>query len=219
MNYPNNPEAVKAHQAAFLTGLKKRTDYTSYTIERVEVLVGPRVFPPATDTKLLAAHTKIKPGDRFFEATTGSGIITVIAGLQGGEGVAVDINPDAVANANDNFHKHGLKVEAIESDLFDQVPAQKFDHIFANGPYFEGDLTEPLEASFYGAYRFVERLFSVAPRYLAPQGRILLTFAEWGELEHAEQSMTKNGFQFEVIDKRNSDDGQRTYRLYEAVLR
>lgn len=107
----------------------------------------------------------------------------------------------------------------MKAIYFNNIPHHKFDHFFANGPYFEGEVTEPLEAAFYGAHRFVDRLFSTAPQYLAPNGRILITFAEWGELSHTEQAMVKNGFKFEVIDKRNSEDDQRTYRLYEARLK
>lgn len=211
----NDLEAAKAHQSKFLEELKAKKEPYIVTVEGVDIVVNPGVFPPVTDSHLLASHIKVWPEQRVLDLTTGCGVFGVIAGLQKATGLAVDLNPRAVVNANENFRRFHVDFEAIKSDLFDEVSPQQFDLIFANGPYTEGEVTEPLQLAFYGARRFLTRVFTEAPRFLSLQGRILMTFAEWGDLEFFERTAVSNGFDIRVVDKRNSDN-QRMYRLYEV---
>lgn len=213
----SDQEAARAHQIQFLEELKSRREPYIVTVQGVDIVVNPNVFPPVTDSQLLAAYIKIKPGDSILDLTTGSGVFAVLAGLQGATGIAVDLHPDAVKNANDNFRRFGVDIEAIQSDLFQEVPKEEFDWIFANGPYAEGEVTHPLQLAFYGARSFQEKVFSQAPNYLKPEGKILITFAEWGDVEQFERLAGKNGFNFKVIDKKSSGN-QRVYRLYEMRL-
>lgn len=214
----NNLEAAKAHQAEFLKELRAIKEPYTVNVNGLDIVVHPGVFPPVTDSQLLASHIRVSSGDRVLDLTTGSGVFAVIAGLQGATGLAVDLNPAAVVNAKENFKHFVVTMEAIESDLFDNVPQERFDYIFANGPYTEGEATEPLQLSFYGAKRFLTKLFSETPSYLKPQGRILITFAEWGELDFFETTAYKNGFTLEVLDRKWSDN-RRVYRLYEARVK
>lgn len=133
---------VRIHQRAFLAQSKFRLKPVLYKVQGVEIMVNPGVFPPATDTKLLAAHIKVIPGARTLDLTTRSGVFSVIAGLQGATGIAVDINPQAVKNAKENFLKHNVNMQALESDLFSNVVEEQFDQIFANGPIFEGRISD-----------------------------------------------------------------------------
>src|SRR3972149_8645594 len=183
----NDMEAARTHQTQFLEELKSRGEPYVVTVQGIDIVVNPNVFPPVTDSQLLATHIQTKPGDRILDLTTGSGVFAVIAGLQGATGIAVDLHFDAVRNANENFKRFEVQMKAIESDLFQKVPKEKFDWIFANGPYTEGEITHPLQLAFYGAESFQRGLFSRAPNYLKPSGKILVTFAEWGDIEQFER--------------------------------
>lgn len=213
----NDLEAAKAYQRDFLEDLKARREPYTVAINGVDIVVYPGVFPPVIDSELLASHIHVKSGDRILDLTTGSGVLAVIAGLQGATGIAVDINPTAVENANANFNHYQLQMKAFRSDLFENVPHDTYDYIYVDGPYTEGKITESLEYSFYGARGFLTRLFSEASRFLNPQGKILITFAEWGEVDFLESTAAKNGFLLKVVDKKISSH-KRVYRLYEAVL-
>lgn len=214
-------EDVRAHQRAFLEALQARTEPYSVAVRGVQLIVFPGVFPPTTDSNLLAEYIVITPGDRLLDLTTGCGTIAVIAGLQGASGVAVDINPKAVSNVEENFRRFRVPMTAIQSDLFSNVPRERFDLIVANGPYIEaeGEIIDPLEHAFYGARRYIRALFRGAPAYLKPRGRMLFPFAEWGELRFFEDTVLASGFASKVLGKRTSADGQRTYRLYELRLK
>lgn len=153
-----------------------------------------------------------------MDLTTGSGIFSVVAGLQEATGIAVDINPEAVKNAEENFLRYGAKMEAVQSDLFEKVPNQHFDQIFVNGPFFEGDVNDSLDYACYGSRVFLERLFSGARAYLKPAGKILIVLSEWSDLEFFEKTVKKNAFKSSLRDTRKSDDGERKYRLYEVEI-
>lgn len=207
-------EDIRKHQQAFLEKEKLRKIPTFYTIQGVEIKVNPGVFPPATDSRLLAVNIQVSPAIRTLDLTAGSGIFSVIAGLQGATGIAVDVNPVAVKNAEENFLRYAVKMEAVQSDLFEKVPNQQFDQIFVNGPFFEGDINDPLDYACYGARIFLDRLLSGARTYLKPSGRIQIVLSEWSDLEFFEKTVKKNGFKSSLRDTRKSDDGERKYRLY-----
>lgn len=209
---------IRKHQKAFLYKAKARKEPVVFNVEGIEVIVNPNVFPPATDTKLLVANIHAKKGERTLDLTTGSGSAAIAAGLQGANGLAIDINPDAVKNANQNFKRHNIQMEAIESNLFENVSEEQFDQMFANGPFFEGDITDPMDYACYGAKAFIEDLFSGVNKYLKKDGKLLIVMSAWSDLDHFEEIAKKNGLKTSMIGTRKSDDEERTYHLYEVRI-
>lgn len=211
-------ENIRKHQKAFLDKVKARKTPIHFVVEGIEVIVHPNVFPPATDTKLLIANIHAKKGERILDITTGSGLAAIAAGLQGASGVAVDINPDAVKNANQNFKKHNVNMKAIESNLFHAVSPEKFDQIFANGPFFEGEIINPLDYACYGAQTFIENLFSGIKTYVKNDGKLLIVMSAWSNLDHFEKTAQRNKLTTALVATKKSDDGERTYNLYEVKV-
>lgn len=152
-----------------------------------------------------------------MDLTTGSGVFSIIAGLQGASGIAVDINPKAVKNAQENCLKYGVNIQVIQSDLFDKVPKEQFDYIFVNGPFFEGNIKDPLDYACYGARDFIERLFSEVKAYLKQRGRVLIVLSAGSDLKHFQETVRKNKLISNLISTKNSDDDQRIYYLYEVT--
>ena len=209
---------IRKHQKAFLDKAKERKEPVDFIIEGIKISVNPNVFSPATYTKLLVANIHTKKGERILDLTTGSGVAAVAAGLQGASGLAIDINPDAVKNANQNFKKHKINMRAIQSNLFENVPKQQFNQIFANGPFFEGDIIDPMDYACYGAEAFIEGLFFGIKGYLKKDGKLLIVMAAWSNLKHFEQTAKKYGLSTRFLTSRKSDDGERTYNLYEVKV-
>ena len=213
-----NVHNIQKHQKAFLDTAKARKEPVDFVIEGIKITVNPNVFSPATDTKLLVANIHTKKGERILDLTTGSGVAAVAAGLQGATGLAIDINPSAVKNANQNFSKHNVGIEAIESNLFEHVPNEQFDQVYANGPFFEGDIIDPMDYACYGAKDFIEGLFSGIKGYVKKDGKLLIVMAAWSNLKHFEETAKNNGLSTCLITSRNSDDGKRTYNLFEVKV-
>jgi len=210
--------SVRANQADFLRRLKAKTEPYTVEIEGIKLIIFPSVFPPTTDTRLLARHIHTKPGDRVLDLTCGSGVFSVLAGLQGAAGNANDLNPAAVRNAQENISRYGLDFNVTEGDLYTNIPQETFDYIYSNGPYIEGAVHEPLELAFFGAKKYITGLFEGAKSRLASNGKMLITFAEFGDTAFFESSALENGFEHNVIDSVTSSDSRRTYRLYELSL-
>lgn len=74
---------------------------------------------------------------KFLEIGTGSGAVALslkkmfpLAKI-----TATDISAEALEIASENAKKHRLEVEFLQSDLFTDIPEQKFDVIVTNLPY------------------------------------------------------------------------------------
>ena len=210
--------AVRAHQTEALSRFRAWEYPYTVQIAGLTLVVHEGVIPPTgTDTTLVVRNLAPGDGRRLLELTTGTGIVSVCAGRLGWTGVACDLNPLAVANATANFSAHDVAFTAMGSDVFSGVPAATFDLIVANPPYLDGPVGDPLEHAFFGSTHFVEELFAGAPGHLTPAGSLLIAFAEWGDIEHFEQTGATGGFVCDVIDSLASDDGDRVYRLYRCV--
>ncbi len=113
--------------------------------------VTPDVLIPRPETEFLvvtlldlaAERKKAADGSapiRICDVGTGSGIIAIAAAVHLPEArlLAVDVCPKALDVARGNARRHGVddRIEFIQSDLFEAVPADRlFDFVVSNPPY------------------------------------------------------------------------------------
>jgi release factor glutamine methyltransferase len=142
----------------------------------------PVIFPGAGKQADLVVHR----GERFLELGSGTGVFSVLAALAGADTVvAVDINPDAVANTRDNAERHGVTntVKALEGDMFLPLNrCQQFDVIFFNIPFCHRncdikDLTMLGRSLFDPEHDLLHRYLKEGHAYLAPGGRMMLGYS------------------------------------------
>jgi len=100
--------------------------------------------------------------------------------------LAVDVNPVAVAAARGNVESNGFgdRITVAESDVFDNVSGS-FDLIVFDPPYrwfAPADLRERGTAD--ENYSALTRFFSEVGDYLAPAGRIILSFGTTGDIDY-----------------------------------
>ena len=136
----------------------------------------PEVYNPEEDSYLLLSVVDVAEGDRFLEIGSGSGLIAVHAAKAGAVVTATDINPHAIACTRRNALKNGVRVEVVESDLFEKVPGL-FDTIVFNPPYLavEESSTGWIEKSWSGGAdgsEVVGPFLREAWRHLAPDGKV-----------------------------------------------
>lgn len=142
----------------------------------------PVIFPGAKNQ----GSIPLSPDDDFLEIGCGTGIFSVLAALDGAhEVVALDINPDAVANTLDNAKRHQVesKVTVLQSDMFGSLGSSKqFDVIFFNIPFCHrncavDDLSMLGRALFDPEHDLLHRFFKEGGKHLREGGRMVLGYS------------------------------------------
>ncbi len=142
-----------------------------------------------------------KAHSSILDLCTGSGCIGIASALyiQDSRVLLSDISDAAIDVAKVNINRHELtgRVDAVVSDLFDNIPKQAFDLIVSNPPYVDAkDLAEmPPEyhaepvlglASGADGLDFTRRLLREAPDYLSDDGVLIVEVGNsWVNLEAA----------------------------------
>ena len=148
-----------------------------------------RALVPRPETEQLVELLKSQvpnPKSQILDVGTGSGVIALSLAAKFPEAsvTATDVSDDALALAQENAVRLGLKVEFIKTDLLDGI-AGDFDVIVANLPYVAaGDrptlsrevLHDPEIALFGGEHgdEIVRRLIEEAPVHLKSGGLVAL---------------------------------------------
>lgn len=127
--------------------------------------------------------------DSILDLCTGSGCIAIACALMfpNTQVDAVDLSADALAVAKINVEKHAVEdqVTLIQSDLFAELPARKYDLIVSNPPYvsaeematlpqeYQHEPTLALEANDIGL-AIVTNILQNAAKFLTPQGILIV---------------------------------------------
>ncbi len=127
--------------------------------------------------------------DSILDLCTGSGCIAIACqyAFPQARVVASDLSLDALEVARINVQKHAMveDLELYESDLFDAIPAQRFDLIVSNPPYVDADDMAALSEEFQAepslglaagddGLAIVDRMLLAAPDYLSDHGLLVV---------------------------------------------
>ena len=154
--------------------------------EALDFEIGPEIYNPSDDSFLLLKLVDVSPGERLLEMGVGSGLVAVHAAKSGALVTAVDINPEAVECTRRNAAKNDVRVEVVQSDLFERVSGL-FDVIVFNPPYLPGETTSTswIERAWNGGTEGSEtarRFLDQAWKHLAPGGRVYMILSSAGGL-------------------------------------
>jgi release factor glutamine methyltransferase len=165
----------------------------------IQVEVGEIVYPPAEDTFLLLSAIEVCEGQLVLEMGCGTGIIALHCAKAGCLVTAADSSPAAVESARGNAVANRLRVDVINSDLFENVQG-RFDVIIFNPPYLSSQDTAGLSEAERrpllggeGGHEISVRFLDAAPAFLRPGGKIYLltsSESEAGVLRHAERDFS-----------------------------
>lgn len=144
------------------------------------------MYDPSDDSYLLLKVVEVRSGETFLEVGSGTGLVAVHAAKLGAKVVASDASPHAVACTRRNAARNNVRLEAVQSDLFENVGGI-FDVIAFNPPYLPGEVTSTswLERAWSGGEEGSEiavRFLDQAWKHLAPGGRIYIILSSIGGL-------------------------------------
>lgn len=205
--------------------IKKRASHIplQYIVGRQEFMglefeVNENVLIPRQDTELLVEEVlKICQGKSVLDMCTGSGCIIVSLAKLGSIKTAVgsDISIKAIELAEKNSKRHNVKVNFIQSDLFDSIVGS-YDIIVSNPPYIKSaDLKtlmpevkdhEPRQALDAGpdGLIFYKRIIDDIKRFLNPGGYVFFEIG-YDQGEAVSNMLDLSGFVDITIKKDFSD--------------
>lgn len=171
---------------------------------KIDIDIADKVYNPSDDSFLLVKVLEVSPGEHLLDMGTGTGIAALHAAKAGARVTAADINPYAVACARSNALKNDLKVEVLQSDLFQNVRGV-FDVITFNPPYLpeEGAPSTWMERAWSGGAdgsEIVVRFLADAWKFLAPGGRIYIILSSFGSIRSVLR-MAKERYDVEMVEE------------------
>lgn len=137
----------------------------------------------------------------FLEPGAGSGFLSIYAAKQGAIVTATDINPAAVECIRQNALQNNVEIDAIESDLFDNILPQKFDVIVINPPYYK---KEPASLADYAWNcgkngEYFQRLFYRLNNYIHAGTKVLMVLCDGCDMAMVRSIADENGFDMKTI--------------------
>ncbi|MDX1458410.1 MAG: 50S ribosomal protein L3 N(5)-glutamine methyltransferase [Marinobacter sp.] len=158
-----------------------------------------------------------KPVGRILDLCTGSGCIGIAAAtvFDDAEVDLSDISADAleVAVSNIEYHEVGHRVQAIQSDLFDNLQG-RYDVILSNPPYVDAEDLASMPEEFHhepqlglaagsDGLDIAHRILAQAADYLTPGGLLIVEVGNsWVALDAAYPDLPLTWLEFE-----NGGDG------------
>ncbi len=181
----------------------------------MEFLVNEHVLVPRQDTEVLVESVLevLTPEMKVLDMCTGSGCI-LLSLMKLGQvryGVGVDISEEALAVAEKNCKKLGVKADLLKSDLFANVSG-RYDVIVSNPPYIRTSVIEELkeEVKFHdpfialdgkedGLY-FYRAIVEKCPKYLKSGGKLYFEIGH-DQGEAVKKLMSQVGFTEVTVKK------------------
>jgi release factor glutamine methyltransferase len=165
------------------------------------------IYEPREDSCLLAAAVKKHAYGNLLEIGTGSGVLAITSAKNKRvkNVIATDINKKAVAVAKKNAASAKIKkIKFITSDLFKNLPPQRFDTIIFNPPYLPRD-KEFYDKTIHGGkkgYEIIEKFLNSCSSYLKPKGIILLLFSSLTKKERVDEIISSYCYDKELLHQK-----------------
>lgn len=182
----------------------------------IELEIPESVYEPREDSLLLAKalEEKLKGGKiktvlesskelvqqpKVLEIGCGSGLLSIIAAKRGCEVLAADIDSAAVECTKRNAELNGVRIEAVQSDLFHNVIG-KFGLIIFNPPYLPEEQNKENRAWAGGKnLEIISEFIKQVKNYLADNGKILVVISSFSNPEAVLNRFSDNGFKAKIV--------------------
>lgn len=165
-----------------LSDYLKKDRVFRYKRQKFFVLSG--VFHPGFffSTKILLGYLEGKnlAGKKLLELGSGTGMLSVFASSAGAMVIATDISEKALQNTRMNMQLHEQLFRIIKSDMFSSIPAEIFDYIIVNPPFYNRNpVTEPDYAWYCGNdFQYFSKFFSGLEKHADENTNVIMILSE-----------------------------------------
>ena len=142
-----------------------------YKYNDIHIKVMPNVFHPGLffSTKILLEYLEGKNLNQssILELGAGTGLISIFCAKKKAVVTATDISSTAIHNIEQNSTNNSVNINIIQSDLFAEIPKQKFKWIIINPPYYPQDPNNEFEYAWFCGrnFQFFIKLFDQLELY------------------------------------------------------
>ena len=189
--------------------------------------VDENVLIPRQDTEILVEEvikiSKKTNSKKILDLCTGSGAIAISLAkyIENSQITAVDISNKALNIAKINSKNNNVEdqITFIESDLFKNLPKEKYDIIVSNPPYIKKDIIKKLDKEVqrepkialdggYDGLDFYRKIISQADEYLKFHGYLCFEIG-YDQKEEVEEIIKEQGKYIETYCKKDLCDNDR----------
>ncbi|NTV22524.1 MAG: class I SAM-dependent methyltransferase [Candidatus Yonathbacteria bacterium] len=150
----------------------------------MKIAVEPGVYQTSEDSELMAESVEITKNQNFLEIGCGTGVVSISVAKRAANGIGVDINEKAVANARRNAEAQKIdNLQFFVSDVFEKVTGN-FDVIICNPPYTKHDAKDNIERMFWDPENEMKQtFFKEVGGYLKMRGKIYFGWADFADID------------------------------------
>lgn len=176
-----------------------------YSYNGIGLQIPPKVFHPGffSSTKLLLQYISKEHlnNKTFLELGAGSGLLSIYAAKKGASVVATDISAISIECITANAEENKVEIQTILSNLFDNIPRQKFDFILINPPYYK---KRPLSVYDHAWYcgengEYFQQLFKTIGEYIHDQSNVFMVLCDGCDLQMINNLVVANFFEMNCV--------------------
>ncbi len=175
---------------------------------KIELDIPENVYYPQEDSLLIAKMVEIADltGKKCLDMGCGSGLLSILMAKKGAIVTCADINRDAIKSTMENASRNGVKIEALDSNLFEKIDG-KFYLIVFNPPYLSVD-DKYKDSTFDGGQSgrdVIERFLKDAKSYLVKEGKIILLISSLTGEKEVIDFAKKCSYKAQVLERQKID--------------
>lgn len=177
-------------------------------VHRMPLTILPTVFNPSffkSCNVFLKYLESLDLRDKnVLDAGTGSGVLGIAVSQMGARVTAIDINPAAVACAQQNAQANGVNINALQSDWFSALSDNKYDVILCNGPFIKGPPHPPFDITYYTGdhHELISPFIDGFADHLAPDGFALFMLSSDADISWFIEQFISNNLKVQIAARK-----------------
>ncbi|MEM7819335.1 MAG: methyltransferase [Candidatus Aenigmatarchaeota archaeon] len=174
-----------------------------YFYKDITLEVPENVYYPLEDSELLSdiiEKINVK-NKKVLDMGCGSGFLAILLAKKGAIVSAVDINQDAVNVTKKNAKMNDVKIDVMQSDLFEKIK-ENFDLIIFNPPYLPIEEDDITYSGGKSGRKTIKKFIINAKKFLNKNGKIILLISSLTNENEVIKLFEKNKMKVKILKRK-----------------